>query len=108
MRGGVIINPNCKIGCNVNISPGLLLGQAYKKGKKEWGYPIVGNRVFLANSAKVIGCVTIGNDAVVGINSVLMNSIDDKAVAVGMPAKIVSHKGSGAYVGSYLHFPKLD
>ena len=79
------------------------MGQGYKKDSKEFAYPIVGDRVFLANSAKVIGDVVIGNDAVVGINSVLLKSIDNKAVAVGMPAEVVSHKGSSAYVGSYMN-----
>lgn len=101
--GGVIINPQCKIGNNVNLSPGVLLGQDYNKGSKEFAYPVVGDRVFLANSAKVIGNVTIGNDAVVGINSVLLKDIDDNAVAVGAPAEIISHKGSSAYVGSYIN-----
>lgn len=99
---GEIINPQCKIGSNVNLSPGILLGQDYKKTRKEFTYPI-GDRVFLANSAKIIGDVTVGNDAVVGINSILLKSIDDKSVAVGTPAEVVSHKGSSAYVGSYMN-----
>lgn len=101
--GGIFINPNAKVGCNVNLSPGVLIGQAYKKDGSGFGTPVIGNRVFLANNAKVIGNVVVGDDSVVGINSVLMQSVTEKSVAVGMPAIVKSHKGSGAYVGSYIN-----
>ena len=101
--GGIFINPMAKIGRNVNLSPGVLIGQAYKKNGSGFGAPVIGNRVFLANNAKVICDVVVGNDSVVGINSVLMHSIAEKTVAVGMPAIVKSHKGSGAYVGSYIN-----
>ena len=101
--GGIVVNPGCKIGNNVNLSPGILLGQAYKKDGTCFGFPIVGDRVFLANSAKVVGDVHIGNDAVVGINSVVLSDIEDNAVAVGQPAVVKSHKGSSMYLGSYLN-----
>lgn len=101
--GGIFINPMAKIGANVNLSPGVLVGQAYKKDGNGFGVTIIGNRVFLANNAKVIGDIIIGDDSVIGINSVLLQSITEKSVAVGMPATVKSHKGSGAYVGSYIN-----
>ena len=105
--GGIFINPMAKIGANVNLSPGVLVGQAYKKEGDGFGTPIIGNRVFLANNAKVVGDVVVGDDCVIGINSVLMQSIDEKSVAVGMPAKVHSHKGSSAYVGSYITYENI-
>lgn len=102
--GGIVVNPSCKIGSNVNLSPNILLGQAYRKDGKGFAFPVICDRVFIANGAKITGDVHVGNDAVVGINSVLLQDIDDKAIAVGMPATIKSHKGSGMYVGSYLTF----
>lgn len=80
-----------------------MIGQAYKKDGSGFGTPVIGNRVFLANNAKVIGNVVVGDDSVVGINSVLMQSVTEKSVAVCMPAIVKSHKGSGAYVGSYIN-----
>lgn len=101
--GGIFVNPMAIIGANVNLSPGVLVGQDYKKDGNGFGTPVIGNRVFIANNAKVIGDVTVGDDSVIGINSVLLQSIEEKSVAVGMPAKVVSHKGSEAYVGSYIN-----
>ena len=100
--GGIVVNPHCIIGRNVNLSSGILLGQGYDKRSNKIAYPIIGDRVFLANNAKVIGNVIVGNGAVVGINSVLLQNIKDNAIAVGIPAEVVSFKGSSDYVGSYI------
>lgn len=105
--GGIVINPYAKIGNNVNLNPGVLLGLSVLKKGEKYGYPTIGDRVFLGNNAKIIGDVHVGNDAFVGVNSVLLKDIDDGAVAVGMPAVVKSHKGSGDYVGSYLDINNL-
>lgn len=100
--GGIIVNPNAIIGTNVNFSPGVLIGLTYNTELKQFGYPIIGDRVFLANSAKIIGGVTVGNDAVIGISTVVTKDVPEMAVVVGIPAKVLSYEGSAAYVGSYL------
>ncbi len=46
----------------------------------------------------MLGAVEIGDDAVVGANAVLNRSLDARAVAVGAPATVISHRGSFAYV----------
>lgn len=100
--GGIVVNPGAVIGENVNLSPGVLLGLAYNQEKRCFEYPKVGNRVFLANSAKITGGISIGDDAVVGISTVVTKDVPEKAVVVGVPAKVISFEGSSAYVGSYL------
>ena len=103
--GSIIVNPNSTIGTNCNISVGVLLGLSHKidESGKSLGfqYPTIGDRVSLGNNAKIIGGVNIGNDAVVGVNSVVTKDLPCSAVAVGIPAKIISDKGSSALVGSF-------
>lgn len=103
--GPIIINPSAKIGINCNITVGVLLGLNHKTdadGKSlGFEYPVIGNRVALGNGAKIIGGVTVGNDCIIGVNSVVTKDIPDMGIAVGMPAKLVSHKGSSAMVGSF-------
>ena len=40
----------------------------------------------------------IGNDVAIGANAVATKDLPDKAVAVGVPAKIISYDGSGDFV----------
>jgi serine O-acetyltransferase len=44
--------------------------------------------------AKILGAVTIGDDAVIGANAVVLEDVPPGALAVGVPAKIV-RTGSG-------------
>jgi serine O-acetyltransferase len=46
----------------------------------------------------VLGAIEIGDDAVVGANAVVNRSLEARAVAVGVPASVVSHRGSFDYV----------
>jgi len=46
----------------------------------------------------VIGGISLGNDVAVGANSVVVDSVPDFGVAAGVPAKVISSKGSSAYV----------
>ncbi len=99
--GSIIVNPNAIIGRNVNITTGALIGLSYNKDKKEFCYPTIGNYVSIGNNAKIVGGVTIGDWALIGISTVCTKDVPEKAVVVGQPAKIISYDGSYAYVGSF-------
>lgn len=94
--GTIIINGQCKIGENVNLAPDTIIGFGIKNGKE--GYPVIGNRVFIGPGAKIFGPITIGNDVMIGANAVVNKDVPDMAVVAGVPAIIVSMKGSGQYI----------
>lgn len=103
--GPIIVNPNAKIGANCNITVGVLLGLNHKTDEngKSLGfeYPVIGDRVSLGNNCKIIGGVTVADGCVVGVNTVVTKDLPSNSVAVGIPAKIISNKGSAALVGSF-------
>ncbi len=103
--GPIIVNPSAKIGVNCNITVGVLLGLNHRvdeQGRSQgFEYPVVGNRVALSNGAKLIGGVTVGDDSIIGVNTVVTKDIPAKSVAVGQPAKVISQRGSSALVGSF-------
>ena len=58
------------------------------------GVPTIGNGVVLFMGAIVAGDIHIADNVVIGANSVVSRSVEEKNVTVaGNPAKIVSHKG---------------
>lgn len=103
--GTIIINPNSTIGTDCNISVGVLLGLNHKVDEDGtshgFEYPIIGDQVSLGNNSKIIGGVCVGNCAVIGVSTVVTKDIPRDAVAVGIPARVISNKGSSALVGSF-------
>jgi serine O-acetyltransferase len=94
--GGIIINPSVKIGEYCNLSQDITLGIAGRGEKR--GSPTIGARVYIGSGARLIGPITIGNDVAIGANAVVTKDLPNNAVAVGVPAKIISYKGSRDFV----------
>ncbi len=95
--GNIILHTDVVMGEKCNISQGVTLGLAAKKG--QWGVPTVGNRVYIAPGAKVIGPIHLADGTVVGANAVLMSDTRENDVMAGIPATVVSTKGSGDFIG---------
>jgi serine O-acetyltransferase len=88
--GAVVIGENC------NLSQEVTIGVAGRGSQR--GMPTIGSRVYIAAGAKIFGQVTIGDDVAVGANAVVTKSIPDCAVVVGVPAKIISFRGSFDFI----------
>ena len=94
--GGIVVNQHAVLGMDCNINHGVTVGVKY--GGKNAGVPTIGDRVYLGPGSVVIGGITVGNDVAVGANSVVLDSVPNSGVVGGIPAKLVSDKGSGEYV----------
>ena len=94
--GGIVVHGKVKIGKNCNISQGVTLG--LKQRGQNPGCPMIGDNVYIGPGAKVFGGITIGNDVAIGANAVVTKCLPDKAVAVGIPAKVISEEGSTGMV----------
>ena len=94
--GGVVVNGRAVIGKNCNLGHGVTIGQA-NRGSRE-GAPTIGDNVFIGPGAKIIGRVKIGSHAAIGANAVVTSDVPERAVAVGIPAKVISLAGSEGYV----------
>ncbi|MFH5822406.1 serine O-acetyltransferase EpsC [Georgenia sp. AZ-5] len=82
---GVVIGETAEVGADVVMFHGTTLGgTSMSRGKR---HPTVGDRVMIGAGAKVLGPVTIGPDARVGANAVVVKDVPAGAVAVGVPAR---------------------
>ena len=84
------------MGSRCNLSQGVTLGLACVEGK--WGAPTVGNRVYIAPGAKVIGPIHLADGTVVGANAVVTRSTEAGATVVGIPAREINRNGSGEFI----------
>jgi len=93
---GIIIHIDAKLGEYCNIGQQVTIGIGGRGAKQ--GSPKIGDRVFIGPGAKLFGAIKIGNDVAIGANAVVTKDLPDNAVAVGIPAKIISYKGSQDFV----------
>ena len=91
--GGVVVGSRSHIGRNCEIRQGVTIGG--NKGRILDGrtQPIIGDDVQIAAGAKVIGPVRVGDRCFIGANAVVLTDLPRDAIAVGIPATVVSIGG---------------
>lgn len=92
---GTVINGNCVLGKNVNMSHSVTLGMI-KSGKRS-GAPVIGDNVYIAPGAKLVGNVHVGRGSAIGANAVVTKDTPENAVVVGVPGEVISLRGSADY-----------
>jgi serine O-acetyltransferase len=91
---GIVIHERAVVGNRVSISPGVTIGGTSRKH----GVPHIKDNCIIYAGAKILGPITIGQGSVIGANAVVLESIPDRCLAVGIPAKIIK---SGINVADY-------
>lgn len=84
---GVVIGETAIIGDDVVIYQQVTLGGVSTSVGKR--HPTIGNRVVIGAGAKILGNITLGDDAKIGANSVVVKNVPFGATAVGVPARIL-------------------
>ena len=88
---GIVIGETAEIGDDVLLYQGVTLGGTGKeKGKR---HPTIGNNVMVGCGAKVLGPFTVGDNARIAANAVVLDPIPPDSTAVGAPAKVVRVAG---------------
>lgn len=108
---GIEIHPGAKIGRRffIDHGSGVVIGETAEVGddclmyhqvtlggtslEKIKRHPTIGNGVLLGAGAKVIGAITVGDRAKIGVNAVVTKEVPPDSIAVGVPAKIVKQNG---------------
>lgn len=92
--GHIVIGP-VRVGRHCTISHGVTIGQGLQgEGPAEEDTPVIGDRVWVGPGAVIAGPIRVGSDASVGANSVLLRDVPPRGVVLGVPARVLSYKGS--------------
>jgi serine O-acetyltransferase len=94
--GGIVVNREVVIGNNCNLSHRVTLGQQNRGDKV--GCPLIGNNVYIAPGAVVIGRIRVGDFAAIGANAVVVSDVAERTTVGGIPARPISSFGSEGYV----------
>jgi len=94
--GGIVVHGDAEIGEYCNLSQGVTIGELIR-GKKA-GIPKIGNKVFIGPGATILGNITIGDEALIGTQSIVNFDVPNQAVVASPLASIISNKGSKDYI----------
>lgn len=83
---GVVIGETTEIGNDVLIYKGVLLGGTTLEKKKR--HPTIGDNAVLGSNAILLGAIKIGKNARVAAASVVTHDVPENATAIGIPARI--------------------
>ena len=84
---GVVIGETAEIGDDVTLYQGVTLGgTSLHHGKR---HPTLSDGVIVGSGAQILGGFTVGKDARVGANAVVLAEVPAGATVVGIPAKAV-------------------
>ena len=90
---GVVIGETTVISDDCHLFQGVTLGGTSTRRAKR--HPTLGHGVVVGAGAKVIGAVTIGDNAKIGAGSVVVTNVPENATVVGVPGHIVAYADPG-------------
>ena len=86
---GIVLGSSCELGENIIIRQNVTIGGiggGDRTGKK----PTIKDNVEIGAGACILGDISIGKNAVIGANSVVINDVSDNVTVAGAPAKQIS------------------
>ena len=88
---GIVIGETAELGDDVLLYQQVTLGGTGKDVGKR--HPTIGNNVMVGAGAKVLGPITIHDNARIAAGAVVLQEVPEGATAVGVPAQIVRVHG---------------
>jgi len=84
---GVVIGETAIIGNDVTLYQGVTLGGTSLAGGKR--HPTIEDKVVVGAGAQVLGPMTVGENARIGANAVVLRDVPSGVTMVGIPARMV-------------------
>ncbi|NLE64635.1 MAG: serine O-acetyltransferase [Elusimicrobia bacterium] len=88
---GVVIGETAIVGDNVTLYQGVTLGGTGKETGKR--HPTLGKNIVVGAGAKILGNITIGDNAYIGANAVVLRDVPPNSTVVGVPGHVTKQDG---------------
>jgi serine O-acetyltransferase len=85
---GIVIGSGVNIGSNCKIFDSTSFGNKDTETTVV-AQPIIKDHCIIGTGAKIIGKITIGENSIIGANSVVVTDIPSNSVAAGVPARVI-------------------
>jgi serine O-acetyltransferase len=94
--GTIVVNSGARVGANCRIHVGVNIGTEAGEAASA---PELGNNIYIGPGAKLFGSIKIADGCVIGANTVVNKSVNEKnSVLVGMPARVIKTTDSFDYL----------
>ncbi|MCW2811127.1 MAG: cysE1 [Friedmanniella sp.] len=88
--GNIVVNDQARVGRFCRLHSGTNIGVHHGAA------PRLGDRVYVAPGAVLFGGITVGDDVLVGANSVVRSDVPPGVTVGGAPAQVIAHRGSAS------------
>ncbi|HEV3447229.1 MAG TPA: hypothetical protein VG099_21495 [Gemmataceae bacterium] len=93
--GTTVVGSGSVLGGNCTLCHGVTIGhRGGGRHKSARGNPVFGDRVYIGPGSAIVGPITVGEDAVIGVGAVVIRPVPPRAVVAGNPARVLSESGS--------------
>ena len=91
-RHNIFIGKDAIVGAHCSMSHGVTIGESGRGTER--GTPRIGDRVLVCTNAVLVGKLSVGDDAVIAPNSLVIYDVSEASVMMGVPAKRIGKAGS--------------
>jgi serine O-acetyltransferase len=91
-QSGIVITGYCRIGDDCRLRHNTTIGI---KTVDDLRAPTLGRGVDIGTGAVLLGGIRVGDGAAIGANAVVLQDVPDGALAVGVPARVVTRSADG-------------
>jgi serine O-acetyltransferase len=102
--GATVVGSGSVIGADCTLCHGVTVGHRGGGVGPRPGSPDIGDRVYIGPGSAVVGPLTVGEDAVIGVGAVVVRAVPPRAVVAGNPARVLTHNGSF----DLIRYPGMD
>ncbi len=82
---GVVIHARAVIGKRVFIGQNVTIGRQLDPET----IPTLGDNIFIGPGVRIMGNIKIGNNVIIGANSVVIRDVPSDCIAAGVPARVI-------------------